>query len=132
MVFIHYYFYSMTSSSNSTSPKDEKSSSNSSEPKTMVSTSTLSIQNSFKYDVFLSFRGEDTRKNFVDHLYHALMDKGIYTYRDDENIQKGKRIRDDLFKSIEDSKFEISTKIFNVIPKFKSRVKIKRLVSCKN
>ncbi|PWA78263.1 toll/interleukin-1 receptor (TIR) domain-containing protein [Artemisia annua] len=107
MVFIHYYFYSMASSSNSTAPKEEKSSSNSSEPKTMVSTSTSSIQNSFKYDVFLSFRGEDTRKNFVDHLYHALMGKGIFTYRDDENIQKGKRIRDDLFKSIEDSKFYI-------------------------
>ncbi|PWA81723.1 disease resistance protein (TIR-NBS-LRR class) [Artemisia annua] len=104
MVFIHYYFYSMASSSNSSSPKEEKSSSNSSEPKT---TSTSSIQNSFKYDVFLSFRGEDTRKNFVDHLYQALNDKGIYTYKDDEKIQKGKRISDDLFKSIEDSKFYI-------------------------
>ncbi|PWA45460.1 toll/interleukin-1 receptor (TIR) domain-containing protein [Artemisia annua] len=83
------------------------SSSNSSAPEIMVSTSTSSIQKRFKYDVFLSFRGEDTRKNFVDHLYHALKDKGIYTYKDDEKIQKGKRISDDLFKSIEDSKFYI-------------------------
>ncbi|GJX01340.1 Toll/interleukin-1 receptor domain-containing protein [Tanacetum coccineum] len=52
-------------------------------------------------------RGEDTRKNIVDHLYQALKDKGIYTYKDDEKIQKGKRISDDLFKSIEDSKFYI-------------------------
>ncbi|GKE24440.1 Toll/interleukin-1 receptor domain-containing protein [Tanacetum coccineum] len=73
----------------------------------LVSTSTSSIPKGFKYDVFLSFRGEDTRKNFVDHLYHALKDKGIYTYKDDEKIQKGKRISDDLFKSIEDSKFYI-------------------------
>ncbi|PWA97619.1 disease resistance protein (TIR-NBS-LRR class) family [Artemisia annua] len=73
----------------------------------MVSTSTSSIQNSFKYDVFLSFRGEDTRKNFVDHLYQALTDKGIYTYKDDEKIQKGKRISDDLFQSIQDSKLYI-------------------------
>nr|GEY23984.1 Toll/interleukin-1 receptor (TIR) domain-containing protein [Tanacetum cinerariifolium] len=72
-----------------------------------ASTSTSSFQNRFMYDVFISFRGEDTRKTFVDHLYHALMDKGIYTYRDDENIQKGKRINDDLFKSIEYSKFYI-------------------------
>ncbi|PWA43608.1 toll/interleukin-1 receptor (TIR) domain-containing protein [Artemisia annua] len=35
------------------------------------------------------------------------MDKGIYTYKDDEKIQKGKRISDDLIKSIEDSKFYI-------------------------
>ncbi|PWA87838.1 toll/interleukin-1 receptor (TIR) domain-containing protein [Artemisia annua] len=68
------------------------SSSNSSAPEIMVSSSTSSIQKRFKYDVFLSFRGEDTRKNFVDHLYHALKDKGIYTYKDDEKIQKGKRI----------------------------------------
>ncbi|GJY49255.1 Toll/interleukin-1 receptor domain-containing protein [Tanacetum coccineum] len=72
-----------------------------------TSTSSSSIQNRFKYDVFISFRGEDTRKNFVDHLYHGLKDKGIYTYKDDVKIQKGKRISDDLFKSIEDSKFYI-------------------------
>ncbi|GKA43683.1 disease resistance TIR-NBS-LRR class family protein, partial [Tanacetum coccineum] len=72
-----------------------------------ASTSSSSIQNRFKYDVFISFRGEDTRKNIVDHLYQALKDKGIYTYKDDEKIQKGKRISDDLFKSIEDSKFYI-------------------------
>ncbi|GJR71653.1 disease resistance TIR-NBS-LRR class family protein [Tanacetum coccineum] len=95
MGFFYYYFYSMAPSSNS------------SEPKIIVSTSTSSLQNRFKYDVFLSFRGEDTRKTFVDHLYHALMDKGIYTYKDDEKIQKGERISDDLFKSIEDSKFYI-------------------------
>ncbi|GKE49370.1 Toll/interleukin-1 receptor domain-containing protein, partial [Tanacetum coccineum] len=70
-----------------------------------ASTSTSSIQKRFKYDVFLSFRGGDTRKKFVDHLYHALMDKGIYT--DDEKIQKGIRISDDLLKSIEDSIFYI-------------------------
>ncbi|KAJ0601523.1 putative TIR domain, P-loop containing nucleoside triphosphate hydrolase [Helianthus annuus] len=73
----------------------------------MASTSDSSIQKSFKYDVFLSFRGEDTRKNFVDHLYHALTQKGIYTYRDDEEIKKGEKISDELIRSIEDSKFYI-------------------------
>ncbi|PWA47142.1 toll/interleukin-1 receptor (TIR) domain-containing protein [Artemisia annua] len=73
----------------------------------MASTSVSSIQNSFKYDVFLSFRGEDTRKNFVDHLYHALENKGIYTYKDDEKIKQGKMISDELIKAIEDSKFYI-------------------------
>ncbi|PWA62933.1 disease resistance protein (TIR-NBS-LRR class) family [Artemisia annua] len=93
MVFIYYYFYLTASSPDSSAPKIK------------VSSSTSSIQNSFKYDVFLSFRGEDTRRNFVDHLYQALKNKGIHTYKDDEKIQKGKRISDDLFKSIEESKF---------------------------
>ncbi|KAM0036704.1 putative TIR domain-containing protein [Helianthus debilis subsp. tardiflorus] len=73
----------------------------------MASTSSSSIQKSFKYDVFLSFRGEDTRKNFVDYLYHALKQKGIYTYKDDEEIKKGNKISDELIRSIEDSKFYI-------------------------
>nr|GEU88202.1 Toll/interleukin-1 receptor (TIR) domain-containing protein [Tanacetum cinerariifolium] len=46
-------------------------------------------------------------KNFVDHLYEALKDKGIYTYKDDVKIQKGERISDELIKAIEDSKFYI-------------------------
>ncbi|GJY92083.1 Toll/interleukin-1 receptor domain-containing protein [Tanacetum coccineum] len=73
----------------------------------MASTSVSSIQKSFKYDVFLSFRGEDTRKNFVDHLYHALKQKSIVTYKDDENVKQGKNISDELIKAIEDSKFYV-------------------------
>ncbi|PWA86310.1 toll/interleukin-1 receptor (TIR) domain-containing protein [Artemisia annua] len=73
----------------------------------MASTSSSINQKSFKYDVFLSFRGEDTRKNFVDHLYHALTQKGIETYKDDEDIKQGKMISDELIKAIEDSKFYI-------------------------
>ncbi|KAL7607290.1 hypothetical protein Lser_V15G19695 [Lactuca serriola] len=73
----------------------------------MAFSSTSSVHKSFKYDVFLSFRGEDTRTNFVDHLYHALQQKSIHTYKDDEKIKKGKKISDELIGSIEDSKFYI-------------------------
>ncbi|GJS26575.1 Toll/interleukin-1 receptor domain-containing protein [Tanacetum coccineum] len=73
----------------------------------MASTSASFVQKSFKYDVFLSFRGDDTRKNFVDHLYHALEQKGIETYKDDEKIRKGKTISDELIEAIEDSRFYI-------------------------
>ncbi|PRQ21565.1 putative TIR domain-containing protein [Rosa chinensis] len=44
------------------------------------------------YDVFLSFRGTDTRKNFTDHLYTALKQKGIFTFRDDEELERGNRL----------------------------------------
>ncbi|CAH1444341.1 unnamed protein product [Lactuca virosa] len=73
----------------------------------MASSSTSSVPKSFKYDVFLSFKGEDTRKSFIDHLYYALQQKNISTYKDDERIEKGKRISDELMESIEDSKFFI-------------------------
>nr|GEX07377.1 TMV resistance protein N-like [Tanacetum cinerariifolium] len=70
----------------------------------MASSLTSSIQKRFKYDVFVSFSGEDVRKNFVDHLYFALQQKGVYTYKDDERIKKGKKISYELIKAIEDSK----------------------------
>jgi hypothetical protein len=62
---------------------------------------------SWKYDVFLSFRGEDTRNNFTDHLYKALNDKGIVTFRDEEKLERGKSISPELFKAIEESRFAI-------------------------
>ena len=73
----------------------------------MASTSTSSVQKSFKYDVFISFRGEDTRNTFVGHLYNALEQKGIETYIDDKKIRKGKTISDELIEAIEGSRFYI-------------------------
>ncbi|PWA52817.1 disease resistance protein (TIR-NBS-LRR class) [Artemisia annua] len=73
----------------------------------MAASSTSSIQKSFKYDVYLSFRGEDTRKNFVDHLYHALQQQGIHVFKDDVKLARGIAIGDQLVESIEDSKIFI-------------------------
>lgn len=60
-----------------------------------------------KYDVFLSFRGEDTRTNFTDHLYTALENKSIHTFRDNDKLERGKDISPTLLKAIEDSQFAI-------------------------
>ncbi|PWA87831.1 toll/interleukin-1 receptor (TIR) domain-containing protein [Artemisia annua] len=72
-----------------------------------ASASSSSIQKRFNYDVFISFRGEDTRKTFVGHLYQALKDKGIYTYKDDEKIEQGKTIDNQLIQAIRGSRFFI-------------------------
>ncbi|XP_075648047.1 TMV resistance protein N-like [Castanea sativa] len=61
----------------------------------------------WKYDVFLSFRGKDTRNNFTDHLYLALKQKGIFTFRDDEKLERGKSISPELSKAIEESRLAI-------------------------
>ncbi|KAA8535694.1 hypothetical protein F0562_030697 [Nyssa sinensis] len=61
----------------------------------------------WRYDVFLSFRGEDTRTTFLDHLYSALRQKGIHTFKDDEELRKGKEISPALLEAIEDSKSAI-------------------------
>ncbi|KAJ9554659.1 hypothetical protein OSB04_018704 [Centaurea solstitialis] len=56
-----------------------------------------------KYDVFLSFRGTDTRNTFVDHLYSTLIEKGIDTYKDDKTLPRGETIGPSLLKAIEES-----------------------------
>lgn len=59
------------------------------------------------YDVFLSFRGKDTRYGFTDYLYHDLVGAGIHTFRDDNELRVGQEIGPDLLKHIKDSKISI-------------------------
>ncbi|XP_059594083.1 disease resistance protein RUN1 isoform X3 [Vitis vinifera] len=58
------------------------------------------------HDVFLSFRGEDTRYDFTDHLYNALVGKGIITFRD-EKLKRGEKIAPKLLNAIEKSRSSI-------------------------
>ncbi|KAG7941893.1 hypothetical protein I3843_16G071000 [Carya illinoinensis] len=58
------------------------------------------------YDVFLNFRGEDTRKGFTAHLYDALCRKNINTYIDDK-LSRGEKISPALLKAIESSRISI-------------------------
>ncbi|CAA2983008.1 TMV resistance N-like [Olea europaea subsp. europaea] len=66
--------------------------------------SSTAITPIWSYDVFLSFRGEDTRKGFVDHLYTTLREKGIDTFKDDIELRRGSSISPVLKNAIERSK----------------------------
>jgi len=55
------------------------------------------------YDVFVTFRGEDTRNNFVDFLFDALETKDIIVFRDNTNLKKGESIGPELLRAIERS-----------------------------
>ncbi|CAK8560217.1 unnamed protein product [Lathyrus sativus] len=59
------------------------------------------------YDVFINFRGEDTRKSFVSYLHAALSNAGINTFLDDKNLQKGKKLGPELKRAIEGSQISI-------------------------
>ncbi|KAG6673375.1 hypothetical protein I3842_16G108500 [Carya illinoinensis] len=58
------------------------------------------------YDVFLNFRGEDTRKGFTAHLHDALCRKNINTYID-YKLPRGEEISEELLKAIESSRISI-------------------------
>ncbi|KAK6775005.1 hypothetical protein RDI58_026006 [Solanum bulbocastanum] len=57
----------------------------------------------WKYDVFLSFRGADTRKTFTSHLYEGLKNRGIFTFQDDKRLEQDDSISRELLKAIEES-----------------------------
>ncbi|KAK2975411.1 hypothetical protein RJ640_029284 [Escallonia rubra] len=61
----------------------------------------------FAYHVFLSFRGQDTRKTFTDHLYTALVQAGFQTFRDKDSIERGKYLNLELSKAIKESRISI-------------------------
>ncbi|XP_028953564.2 disease resistance protein RPV1-like isoform X2 [Malus domestica] len=62
--------------------------------------------NRWKYEVFLSFRGEDTRTGFTDHLSLALSSAGINTFIDYE-LKKGENIQRELDREIEGSRIAV-------------------------
>ncbi|KAL3745570.1 hypothetical protein ACJRO7_014653 [Eucalyptus globulus] len=59
------------------------------------------------YEVFLSFRGPDTRIGIADYLYISLKEAGIRTYRDNEELHFGEEIGPELLGAIEQSKVSI-------------------------
>lgn len=60
-----------------------------------------------RYDVFLSFRGKDTRYNFVGHLHEDLKRNGIDTFLDDEGLRRGSDIGPTLLQTIKESRIAV-------------------------
>ncbi|KAL3745587.1 hypothetical protein ACJRO7_014669 [Eucalyptus globulus] len=70
-------------------------------------TSSTSTSSGFDYDVFLSFRGPDTRSGITDFLYTSLLAAGIHAYRDNDELRIGDEIAPELLKAINHSKISI-------------------------
>ncbi|XP_060671823.1 disease resistance protein Roq1-like, partial [Ziziphus jujuba] len=71
------------------------------------SSSTSAPHYNYKYDVFISFRGEDTRHSFAAHLHRDLIGNGISVFKDHEELHRGKEISPGLLQAIEDSRLSI-------------------------
>ncbi|XP_052294733.1 disease resistance protein RPV1-like isoform X2 [Citrus sinensis] len=71
-----------------------------------MASSSSSPRNSNKYEVFLSFKGEDTRDNFTSHLYSALCQNKIETFIDND-LKRGDEISQSLLDTIEASTISI-------------------------
>ncbi|XP_031267535.1 disease resistance-like protein DSC1 isoform X2 [Pistacia vera] len=70
------------------------------------SSSSSSTTPKLKYEVFLSFRDEETQKNFRSHLYDAFSRENINTFIDDK-LNRGEEISPALLTAIEQSKISV-------------------------
>ena len=96
----------------------------------MASSSSLTHQ-SKNFDVFLSFRGEDTRHGFVSHLYTALYQRGIYTFIDND-LPRGEEISIKLLKTIENSTMSIIIFSKNYASSTWCLEELAKIVECRN
>lgn len=56
-----------------------------------------------RWDVFLSFRGEDTRDTITRNLYNSLHEHGVRVFKDDYGLARGEEIAPSLIDAIYDS-----------------------------
>ncbi|XP_009374063.1 disease resistance protein RPV1 [Pyrus x bretschneideri] len=61
----------------------------------------------WNYDVFVSFRGEDTRNGFTGHLHAALQDRGFHAFIEEDNLKRGEEIQPEMLRAIEESRISI-------------------------
>ncbi|CAI0417912.1 unnamed protein product [Linum tenue] len=61
-----------------------------------------------EYEVFLNYRGQDTRYQITDILYRFLVNLKIRTFKDDDELRNGEGIWPSLAKAIEQSKIYVT------------------------
>ncbi|KAF3437652.1 hypothetical protein FNV43_RR20408 [Rhamnella rubrinervis] len=102
----------------------------SSNPMFSASSSSSSTPNEY-YDVFLSFRGEDTRNNFTGYLRDALRLKGFHTFFDADKLERGKEISPELLKAIKDSHYSVVVLSENYASSSWCLTELAKIVDCK-
>lgn len=84
------------------------------------------------YEVFLSFRGEDTRASFTSHLHASLLNAGITVFRDDDSLRRGDHISTALLQAIEESQISIVVFSRNYADSRSCMEELKKIMECRS
>ena len=95
------------------------------------SISSSSSTRQWSHDIFLSFRGEDTRYGFTGNLYNALCNYGLNTFFDN-NLERGEEISKELLKTIEMSMISIVVLSENYASSSWCLDELVKILECKN
>lgn len=90
-----------------------------------------SVTFSGSYEVFLSFRGPDTRKGFADCLYHSLEKMGIHVFRDNEELPVGEKIKPSLTEAIKLSQIAIPIISKNYASSKSCLMELQQMLACR-
>ncbi|KAL3746670.1 hypothetical protein ACJRO7_015599 [Eucalyptus globulus] len=90
-----------------------------------------SVTFSGSYEVFLSFRGPDTRKGFADYLYDSLEKMGILVFRDKEELPVGEKINPSLIEAIKRSEIAIPIISKNYASSKSCLMELQQMLECK-
>ncbi|KAL4300808.1 hypothetical protein AHAS_Ahas17G0237900 [Arachis hypogaea] len=85
-----------------------------------------------RYKIFISFRGKDTRKGFFSHLHVALRESQIETFRDDDNMETGRVVWDELVDAIRNSKLFVVIFSENYASSWWCLRELVEIMECKN
>ena len=85
-----------------------------------------------RHDVFLSFRGEDTRYNITKQLHRALEEAGIPSFKDDVYLEKGGDIAIELLKAIQMSRIAVIIFSRNYADSRWCLDELVKIIECKN
>ncbi|MED6170776.1 hypothetical protein PIB30_034352 [Stylosanthes scabra] len=77
------------------------------ESTSIITEGSSSSPGGYKYDVYLSFRGADTRRSFIDYLNHRFLEEGISAFRDQVDLEIGEIISFQILRAINDSRISI-------------------------
>ncbi|KAL3747238.1 hypothetical protein ACJRO7_016078, partial [Eucalyptus globulus] len=86
----------------------------------------------YRYDVFLSFRGEDTRNGFTSYLHAALDQRGIAAFMDEEELWKGEEIAPAILRAIGESRISIVVFSKNYVSSSWCLDELVRIVECRD
>ncbi|PRQ20968.1 putative TIR domain, P-loop containing nucleoside triphosphate hydrolase [Rosa chinensis] len=96
------------------------------------SSSSSSSEKRWRYDVFLSFRGKDTRKTFTDNLHKALERAGVNAFMDDSELKKGENITAELEGAIRGSRISVIVFSENYGDSIWCLEELVQIMECKN
>ncbi|XP_004517051.1 probable disease resistance protein At1g52660 [Cicer arietinum] len=85
-----------------------------------------------RWQIFISFRGEDTRYSFTGSLYQALCNGGFKTFMDDGGLHTGDQISPSLINAIEASRLSIIVLSENYANSSWCLEELVKIIECKN